>query len=164
MPLDEFLSAYDVREVHSTTVAATPELVIETARELTWRDVPLFAALMAVRSLPALLAGHRPSASHRILIDFRRAGFVALAERPDELVFGAVGRFWKPTGGLRRMTPVSSPASASRASRRPPSTSTCQAGLQHAARLVTETRVLATDPSARRSFMRYWRASIPAAR
>ena len=123
MPLDEFLPDYDFREVHSLAVAAPPELVIETALRLTWRDVPLFAALMAVRSVPALLAGHRPSASHAIVDDFRRAGFVALAERPDELVFGAVGRFWKPTGGLRRLGPADFAPSASRASRRPRSTS-----------------------------------------
>jgi hypothetical protein len=165
MPLQEFLPQYDVREIHSTAVAASPERVIEAARELTWRDVPVFAALMTVRSLPALLGGHRPAASHPIVDDFRRAGFMVLAERPDELVFAAVGQFWKPTGVLRRVAPAEfggfdEPGFAKTAfnfraepeptgSRRP------------STRLTTETRVLATDVSARRPFLRYWRVIHP---
>jgi hypothetical protein len=165
MPLDEFLPHYDVREVHSTAVAAAPERVIEAARELTWRDVPLFAALMALRSLPALLAGHRPSASHPIVEDFRRAGFVALAERPDELVFGAIGQFWMPTGGLRVVAPaefrdLDVPGFAKtvfnfRAEPGP------NGSVAPSTRLTTETRVLAADDSARRSFLRYWRVIHP---
>jgi hypothetical protein len=162
MPLDEFLPHYDVREVHSTAIAATPERVIEAARELTWRDVPLFAALMALRSLPALLAGHRASASHPIVEDFRRAGFVALAERPDELIFGAIGQFWKPTGGLRVVAPaefrdLDVPGFAKTVFnfRAEPGPN------RSVARLTTETRVLAADDSARRSFLRYWRVIHP---
>ena len=161
MPLDEFLPEYDVREVHSAAVAAPPELVIETALRLTWRDVPLFAALMAVRSVPTLLAGHRPSASHAIVDDFRRAGFVALAERPDELVFGAVGRFWKPTGGLRRLGPADFSAFGEPGFAKTAFNFQAVPDLRNTARLTTETRVLATDPAARRSFLRYWRVIHP---
>ena len=103
MPLHEFLPEYDVCEIHSTVVRPPPERVIEAARDLTWRDVPVFAALMAVRSLPALLGRHRPAASpsdRRRLPASRVRGH---AERPNELVFAAVGEFWKPTGGLRRV-------------------------------------------------------------
>jgi hypothetical protein len=165
VPLDEFLPHYDVREIHSTSIAAAPERVIEAALELTWRDVPLFATLMAVRSLPALLAGHRPSAAHPIVEDFRRAGFVALAERPDELIFGAVGQFWKPTGGLHVVAPaefrdLEPPGSAKtvfnfRAEPGP------NGSAAPSTRLTTETRVLAADASARRSFLRYWRVIHP---
>jgi hypothetical protein len=163
--LDEFLPRYDVREIHSTPVAASPERVIEVARELTWRDVPVFAALMALRSLPAMLAGHRPSASNTIVADFERAGFMALAERSDELVFGAVGRFWRPTGGLRRVRAADfrafdEPGFAKVAFdfRAEPAGSASGAAQT---RLITETRVLATDASARRPFLRYWRVIHP---
>lgn len=162
-PLDEFLSLYDVRELHSITIASPPERVIEVARGLTWSDVPLFAGLMAVRSLPALLAGHRPSLSGPIVDDFTRAGFTELAARPDELVYGAVGRFWHLTGGLRRVAPADFAAfsepgfaktafnfSAQPAPSAPGSTV-----------LTTETRVAATDAGARRSFLRYWRVIQP---
>ena len=164
MPLNEFLPRYDVYELHSLTVSAPPERVLAAARDLTWRDVPLFAGLMAARSLPALLGGKRVSAGGRIVDDFQRGGFVELAQRPDELVFGAVGRFWRAAGGLRPMAPgdfaaFAQPGYAKTAfnfrveaepGSGPPRT-----------RLSTETRVLATDPWARRRFLLYWRAIHP---
>ena len=59
MPLDEFLPDYDVNEVHSTRVAASPDAVMAAVRSLTAREVPLLVALMAIRSLPSLLMGRR---------------------------------------------------------------------------------------------------------
>lgn len=163
MPLDQYLPSYDVHEQHSTTIASSPERVIEAARALTWRDVPLFAGLMAVRSLPALLTGHRPALSGPLVDDFTRAGFVELAARPDELVYGAVGRFWHPTGGLRRVAPADFTAFSEPGFVKTAFNFRAQPGSSSAGStvLTTETRVLATDAAALRSFRRYWRVVHP---
>jgi hypothetical protein len=161
VPLDEFLPDYDVNEVHSIRVAAPPNAVMAAVRSLTAREVPLLVALMAVRSLPARLRGRRRRPSGTILDGFLRGGFVALAERPHELVVGAVGRFWLASAEVRRVsagefTAFSEPGYAKAAFN------------MHAAPapgggtlLTTETRIQATDDEARRSFRRYWRVIYP---
>jgi hypothetical protein len=150
--LDDHLPTYDVCEVHATTVAAPPEAVMEAVRAVTPREVPLLVILMALRAGPR---APRLSARRTILGGFERGGFVRLCERPDILVYGGVGRFWTPSGGLRRIEPsgfrdFAEPGYAKAAfsfelERRGDLTL-----------LTTETRVLATDEAARRSFRRYW--------
>jgi len=146
--------------------------VFRALEELTLRELPLFRALMGVRALPARLAlagsrrrtGRRsrrrvPDPETRLLEWALRAGFTVLASRPgSELVVGAVGQPWMPSGG----------ASA---------TITDQAGfvafdepgfaklalgfkleqIPGGTRVITETRVDTTDPLSHRRFGAYWR-------
>jgi hypothetical protein len=100
--LDEYLPTYDVHEVHSTTVAAPPGAVMEAIREVTAREVPLLMVLMALRTG---LRARRLTGERTILAQFERAGFVPLGEGPEGLAYGGVGRFWTPSGGLRRVEP-----------------------------------------------------------
>ena len=158
--LDEFLPRYDVNEVHSIGIGAAPAAVMEAIRALTPAEVPLLVALMAVRSVPALLARHRPPVRGPLLDGFRKSGFVELRETPDELVLASVGRFWRPAGGLRRIDAADFAGFA-------------EPGFAKAAfnfeiarvgdrtELRTETRVATTDEDARRSFARYWRVVHP---
>ena len=155
--LDEFLPAYDVHEVHSTAIAASPDAVIEAIRELTAREVPLLVVLMALRSGPRM---RRLSLERRILTQFERAGFVSLREGPDALVYGGVGRFWRASGGLRRIDPFEFRAFDE------PGYAKAAFSFELERRgartlLTTETRVLATDERSRRSFRRYWRVIHP---
>src|SRR5215203_4625828 len=135
VPLDEFLPDYDVNEVHSTRVAAPPDLVLTAVRELTSRDAPL-------------------------VDQFTRGGFVVLAERPDELVVGAVGRFWTSDGGVKRVSGADFVAFDA--------PGYAKAVMNFHARavsggtvLTTETRIQGTDEEARRRFRRYWRVVMP---
>jgi hypothetical protein len=160
MLLDRFLPEFDVREHHSIAVDRSPDAVLAETRLLTARDAPLFVVLMALRSVPALLRGRRLAPGRPMLDEFLRAGFVLLAEADDELVLGAVGRFWKPTGQLRPVPPeefagFAEPGWAKAAA----NFHVAEAG-GHTL-LSTETRVLATDERARRSFRRYWRLVYP---
>jgi hypothetical protein len=165
VPLDEFLPEYDFSEVHSTFVAATSAEVLAAIRELTSREVPLLVAFMTIRRLPAAVRRRRLAPIRRALdaplIDqFTRGGFVVLAERPDELVFGVVGRFWTAEGGVRRVNAedfvvFDAPGVA-------------KAAMNFHTRAVaggtvlsTETRIRATDEAARRRFGRYWRVIMP---
>ena len=83
-----------------------------------------------------------------------------LTERPDELVLGAIGRFWKAEGEILRVgsdefVTFAEPGFA-------------KAVMNFHVRAVpggtvmtTETRVRATDDEARRKFRRYWRVVMP---
>ena len=165
MPLDEFLPHYHVNEVHSTRVAAPPDRVLAAIRELTSREVPLLVVLMALRGVPAAvrrrsLARLRPRLDGPLLDEFTRGGFVVLAERPDELVWGVVGRFWTTGGGVE---PVDAAGFAAF-----DAPGFAKGAINFHARaagtgtlLSTETRIQATDDSARRSFGRYWRVIGP---
>lgn len=165
VPLDEFLPAYDANEVHSIEIAAAADAVMAATRALTPREVPVLIALMAVRRLPAVVMRRRSSLLTRALDEplldrFTGGGFTVLAERPDELVLGAVGRFWTLDGGVRRVTrdefvTFDEPGFAKAVV----NLHVREAGGRTV--LTTETRVAATDEGARRTFRRYWRIVMP---
>jgi hypothetical protein len=170
MPLDDFLPDYDAREVHSTRVAAPPETAIAAARALTARDVPLMVALMALRRLPATVLGvaRRSRAARRprrdldtpILEGLTRTGFVVLAEQPDELVLGVVGRFWTLDGGIGRVSPDEFVGFREPGFAKAVMNFHVQS-VGGGTVLTTETRIAGTDEEARRKFRRYWRIVMP---
>jgi hypothetical protein len=161
MPLDLYLPRYDVREFHSLAIDAPPERVIAVGRELRGSDSPLFVLLMGLRSFPSLLRGRRISYSRPLVGEFERAGFLALDERPDELVLGVVGRFWRPSGGVREMDPADFDAFAEPGWAKAAFNFRALPDAAGATLLTTETRVMCTDPASRRRFMRYWRVVHP---
>jgi len=165
VPLDEFLPDYSWNELHTTQVAAPPDRVLAAVRELTSREVPLLVALMSLRLVPQAIARRSADRLRRrldgpLLEQFARGGFVVLAERPDELVWGVVGRFWTTGGGVE---PVDAAGFAAF-----DAPGFAKGAINFHARaagtgtlLSTETRIQATDDSARRSFGRYWRVIGP---
>jgi hypothetical protein len=166
VPLDEFLPDHDANEVHSIEIAAPPDAVMAAVRALTPRELRLAGLLMTLRGVPAaLLRRRRPSRSSRVLDapvldNFTRGGFVVLTDRPDELVLGAVGRFWKLEGDIRRIDPgefatFDEPGVAKAVV----NFHVSDAGGRTL--LSTETRIATTDEAARRSFRRYWRIVMP---
>jgi hypothetical protein len=165
VPLDEFLPEYDFNEIHSTRVDSDPPTAIAAARDVTAREVPMLVVLMGARRLPTVLRrGERGDVRRdfdaSILDGMTRAGFVPLAERPDELVLGVVGRFWSLDGGIREVNAAEFAAFAE------PGFTRAAMSFQALAvgggtLLATETRIQATDEAARRSFGRYWRVVHP---
>jgi hypothetical protein len=162
MQLDNALPSYDVRERHSITVKADPGTVLDEVLRMTPRDVPVMVVLMALRRLPSLLLGRGALGvgGQPIVQQFERAGFVRLGTAEDELVLGAVGRFWRPSGGLRRVSAEGFAAFAEPGWAKGAVNFRVVPEGDHTL-LSTETRVLATDPAARRSFRHYWRLIHP---
>jgi hypothetical protein len=153
--LDDFLPTYDFHEVHSVATDASPAAVMDAIKSLTPLEVPVLVALMAVRSLPAILRRRPPAVRGTLLDGFRKAGFVPLRDAPDEVVYGGVGRFWKPTGDLRRVDPAAFAGFAD------PGCAKAVFNLRvdpagERTLLTTETRIATTDEHARRSFACYW--------
>lgn len=165
MPLDEHLPSYQWNEVHSTRVAAPPDRVLAAVRELTAREVPLLVVLMGLRRVPDAIKRRSARVLGReldgaLVRGMTAGGFVVLAEQPDELVLGVVGRFWTRDGGVKRVAAdrfaaFDSPGFAKGA------INFHALAEGDGTLLTTETRVQATDDSARRSFGRYWRLVGP---
>jgi hypothetical protein len=166
--LDDVLPRFDVHEVHETWVPAPNDVVYAAVKEVTAREVRLLMPLEVLRGLPRLLTGRRPftpSVAAPLLETFT-AGVVPLGERPGtEIVAGAIGRFWRFLGNDPALIHsraeflafdeqgYTKAAVAFTVSRE-----------RDGSRVVTETRVLATSPDAKRVFRRYWLLIGPASR
>jgi len=154
--IDTWMPTWDAVERHQTHVRAPREAVWRAARTLDFARSPVVRALFALRSLPGLCSRGPRRALGGTLDGLLRSGFVLLGERPgEELLLGLVGRFWRPDGGIVRLT-----ADELRTFDRPGyavATWNFTLAADHGgSRLATETRVRCTDAAARRSFRRYW--------
>lgn len=168
MRLDEFLPSYEFCELHKVTVEAPPERVFAALKELTIAELsPLIFLLTGIRSLPGrLLKRHAPPPLRAglFLEQLYQGGFIPLAEEPNrEIVFGLVGQFWKPSGGIQPNVPD---AAAFLAFNDPDvaravtnlAVSVDKSGRTHC---TTETRVHVPGRVARRKFAYYWRIISP---
>jgi hypothetical protein len=157
MLIDRYLPRYDAVEKHRILVRAPAPRCYQAILDLDLARSRPVRILFALRGLP-LLARRRPWRRTATMKDLLEAGFVVLGEEAGtEIVLGLVGRFWRPTGGIRRTDPVDfatfeDPGWAKaawnfRVSGHGPGRSAVD----------TETRVLCTDRASRRAFLRYWR-------
>jgi hypothetical protein len=98
MKLDELMPEYDVAARYDILVQAS---LAETAAAFEHAD---FSQLRLTKLLLGLrtLGRKRPEARDGTQVErLRRAGFIELANVPQrEIVFGVVGRFWRPDSGI----------------------------------------------------------------
>ena len=158
--LDEVLPNYHVHEVHARHVAADREAVFRALRTVAAGDLRVSGLLIALRGL----AGPREVSDRArpLLAAMAARGFAELGERPGEqLVLGLISRPWRPVPVTRPIADAADFAAfaepgwvrAAMDLRIEPAGDGC--------RLVTETRVRATDEGARRRFACYWRLIRP---
>lgn len=160
--LDGILPVYRHRERHTTRIAAAPETVWSALYAVSNRDLRLTGLLVALRMLPARLAGggarrHRP-ADRGFIEAFLKRGFRELrADPPKVLVAGGAAQSWRLRGGE---TADVVDLEGFRSFRRPGfvlmATSFELEPLGSGTRLSTETRVQPTDAAAARAFLPYW--------
>ena len=100
--LDVHLPSYDVVLTEHLVVEADTAVVFEAAKNFDFMTTksPLVTALMTARGVPSRLLG-RPVVTPRALMLTSESGalpgWLLLGEVPGrEVVFGAVGTFWKP--------------------------------------------------------------------
>ena len=153
--LDASLPDYQFREYHSLPVTASEASLWQAVKTVTPSEIGPLGWLMAIRSLPAKLAGRKRELFEKstpILADPLR--FVVLEERaPCELVLGFAGQFWKLDGGPR----VDLRTAQQFTDFRTPGFLRGVLNFQiHQGLISTETRVQALDDSARRQFLPYW--------
>jgi hypothetical protein len=151
--LDEVMPHYDVHEVHSLWVPAAPMDAYQAVMEVTAREVRLFGPLMRLRTLGRSRSVFDADAP--LLGEMVKIGFMRLGERPgEEVVVGAIGRFWSPFGNRPRVVEdfgeFEEPGYAKAAMN-------FGVGPEgEGTRIKTETRVAGTDAAASRKFRRYW--------
>ena len=163
MLLDAALPDYDVSKRHRVAIRAPPERVFEEVLRFDFRRSHVTGVLMALRGYGGRVRKAEAEVGGTLSESLARFGFTLLAEKPgEELVFGLVGQFWRPSGGLRTVS-----ASEFSAFREP--------GFAKAAwnllcarttdpdvtELSTETRVVCYGDSARRKFLLYWSVVEP---
>lgn len=152
--IDQIMPDCDRRELHSRATSAPPAALWDAIHDLRARELLAMRALMGIRTL-----GRRTDDGDRTVLEgFERMGFRTVAEQPgEEIVIAGIGRFWQPSGGLRKVTGAEQ------------FTSFAEPGYAKVAfnfrvldgELSTETRIAATDAHARRRFGLYWLAIRP---
>jgi hypothetical protein len=162
--IDEFAPAFHFREQHETTIAAPPARVFEAIRKVSASEIALFRTFTWLRRFGQ--AGPESimnAPEHQPILDVATStGFLLLQDRPPhEVVIGAV--VVAPPGtrrpqhfGAEDFKRLTSPGFA---------TATMNFRVEDAGsgscRLITETRVFATDRTALRRFTPYWRTIYP---
>src|SRR3954447_4565742 len=159
MLLDELMADFDVNEFHSTALPAESPAAMAPPRAVTPGEIRFLGILLSLRSLPGRI--RRSAVETRpdepFIEQALGLGFVLLGERADEVVVGAIGRFWSPAGNrpLRfrdreEFLAFKEPGYAKalmNVATRPRGSGTL---------LSTETRIASTDAGARRRFRAYW--------
>jgi hypothetical protein len=156
--IDQFLPDWDFREDHSRRIDAPASQVRAALLAITPRELPLSGVILAIRLAPAAFVARRwPWGLDRSWIELLfELGFIELANRDEEIVFGAVGKFWRlreetvPLAGAEAFARFQEPGFAKGAM------NFRIAEQSGTTRLTTETRVQATDNGALRSFRPYW--------
>ena len=162
--LDQFVPVYQFSELHSTRVAASKDQAYRAIKDVTAGEIFLFRTLTWLRRFgrpgPESILN---APEHLPLLDVAtRSGFMLLAESPgEEIVIGTAvvaPRGWRPR---HRPTPegfksLHDPGFALAAMN-----FRLEDAGPGACRVITETRVYATDAGARRIFARYWRVIYP---
>jgi len=101
MIIDREMPVFDVRIAAHLIVDAPPDVVLRAARELDFTTVrtPLLATAMWARGVPDRLRGRAAEPPRRLVLaeGVGLPGWLMLGETDDEVAFGAVGRFWKPS-------------------------------------------------------------------
>jgi len=149
--LDQLLPAYDFRTRFTRRIAAEPPQVWAALHLVTYDELPVTRLLMAARS------GRRGRLSGPLL---QAMPLTVLGRREvREAVFGRVAKFWRPrpAPGPRSTTSPEGFAAFTEPGWAKAAMSFQLCPLDGGQTLLAaETRVRATDATARRAFARYW--------
>ena len=155
--LDTWLPDYQFREHHTLAVSASELALWQALKNVTPEEVGPLSWLMAIRSLPARLAGrkgHLFAQRTPILDAATNSNFVLLEDQPPrDIAFGLAGQFWKLDGGPQ----VGLRNAEDFAAFQTPGFLRAAVNFEIRPGLIsTETRVQALDESARLKFALYW--------
>jgi hypothetical protein len=155
--IDQFIADADVGESHEILIHAPADVVFDVARNFDLLSIPLVHAIFRLREI-VFRVKTTPRLEPRSIVDETMAmGWRLLAERPGrELVMGAVTQPWLGDVKFRGLSPDEFVAFAEPDFVKIAWTLEAEPCGAAVSLFRTQTRVLATDPRARRRFRLYW--------
>jgi hypothetical protein len=154
--LDRFIPHPDVRERHEITIRAPAGFVLHWACNLDIQSIPLVHGIFWLRAklLRAKVVPRRPAG---LVAEMLGLGWGRLAEQPERFfVAGAVCQPWQANVTFRTIAPERFADFADPDQVKIAWTLEAEPLAPALTRFATETRVVATDPSAQAKFRRYW--------
>jgi hypothetical protein len=162
--LDVLLPNYHFHEFHDVRVHATPDRAMEAVRQVTFAELGVMKTLGRIRNIAmGKFSTDAPLPTQPILglISARRTGFFPLADNEREYIFGMAGQPWNNAARPVHLQPEEFVAWMPPGQVKIASNVRVEDAGNGWSRVVTETRVLATDEGARRTMARYWRLIYP---
>lgn len=151
--LDRYLPTYQFSETHACLIAAEPTAIVDNVVAYRPESDWFFRLMIGLQELPMRLVGKPGTPSAPFGFD----DFTLLGRSADEIVYGLVGRFWRPDYGLEPV--VDGPAFQAFAAGDVARLALAFATRRHPdgrTQLVTETRIDCPSRAARLKFTLYW--------
>jgi hypothetical protein len=163
--LEQFMPRFDTRSQHAIEVHAPAQAVFTAVEAVTVKEVRFLRELEFIRALPRLAATGRldvPTVDAPLVLSFTRGAVLLGARPPEEVLAGAIGRFWRLAGN----EPVVFGSPEEFLTFTEPGFAKAVVGFRLDPRgaeilLTTETRFVATDEATHRLMSRYWRIIRP---
>jgi hypothetical protein len=155
--IDRFLPGADIREEHEVIVRAEPSAVFATACALDWESLALVRAIFRLREFVMRSAPGERALPKGLQAQTAALGWGKLYEEPGRaLVMGAVTRPWESDVTFQAVPPDEFARFSDPGLVKIVWTIEAEPVAPGATRLRTQTRVAATDETARKRFRRYW--------
>jgi hypothetical protein len=155
--LDRFLPAYEIVERHQIRVTAPAAVTLAVARDADLQASPVVRTIIRAREV---ILGAAPDDRRRprgLLAEMQSLGWGVLADVPGrEVVVGAVTRPWEANVTFRAVPPDQFAAFNEAGYVKIVWTIRADPITASESVFRTETRAIATDPTARTRFRRYW--------
>lgn len=151
MLIDDFLPVYDFSETHDIKIRASRREIYAAICAADFSESWIIWGLTTLRGL-----GWSRASKTLTLRDMTADGFSVLGEQPDEeLLLGLAGKFWLPTGNLRKVDADNFREFNEKGFAKAVWNFSIdeQAGEM---RLTTETRIQCLDQDSRKMFALYW--------
>lgn len=156
--IDKYLPTYHFNEKHSLNISSKPEDIITAVLNYRPDNDLIFRYAMTLRELPIRIFDLLKGKNFAFRKPFSMENFTLLEQKNNqEIVCGLAGKFWKSDYGQTTIVDAADfltfcePASAKLIL-----SFTIDELSKTSTRLITETRVLCLDKTAKRKFAPYW--------
>ncbi len=160
--LDQFMPAYEIVERHHIRVAAPADVTLAAAQEMDLQGSSVARTIIRARELILRATAEKRRCPRGLLAEVQSLGWGVLAEVPGrEVVVGAVTRPWEANVTFRAIAPDQFAAFDEPGYVKIAWTLRSEPIGASDSMFRTETRAIATDAGARRTFRRYWSLLSP---
>lgn len=160
--IDAFMPDYNFHERHEMVLNVSADAARRAMDQISFADIGMMQTLGNIRAV-ALRQPATKKAPPRVpifqMMNNPHSGFFPLEDTPREFVFGLAGQPWSNSGV--RLTPEEFRSWNKPGNVKIAANFLVEENSASSCRVITETRVLATDDTARRKMARYWALIYP---